>query len=194
MNPYFICFSLYSLLIMPLTLQFRLRLGKRSGYRLRLQAAGLPFVRKRTSEDNQDEQPIEEREVARTLAETDLALVRAALRKPVLKKVWHTLHWKELRLYALFSFSDAAQNALAFCLSQTLLQTLASTGALPPAFTWQTEVDFNGRGTEALFQGIVTFRLGSLFPAAALFISAYLKASDRKRRIDQHPRSVQAEP
>lgn len=193
MNPYFICFSLYSLLMMPLTLQFRLRLGKRSGYRLRFQAAGLPFVRKRTTADRRDEQPLGEREVAHALAETNLTLARAALSKPVLKSVWRSLRWRELRLHALFSFSDAAQTALCFRLSSILLQALSAAGALPPAFACQTELDFGGRGTEVLFQGIVTFRLGSLLPAAALFIPAYLRAGDKIRRGEQRPEAVQRE-
>ena len=72
MNPYLLGMSLYTLFILPVTLRFRVRLGGRSGYRLRLQAAGLPFARKRAPEDKRDERPFPRREMAQALAGTDL--------------------------------------------------------------------------------------------------------------------------
>lgn len=176
MNPYFILFSLYAAAITPLTLRFRLRLGKQSGYRLQLQAAGLPFVRRRTSDDRSDEQPIQEQDVAQTLAGANIPLIRALLRPSVLRRLWQLFNWRELELFIRFSFVDAAHTALSFCMSRTLLQALQTAGALPPVFKWQTEADFNAQGTELLFQGIVTFRLGSLLPAATTFALAYRRA------------------
>lgn len=190
MNLYFILFSVYAAAITPLTLRFRLRLGKQSGYRLQLQAAGLPFVRRRTSDDHSDEQPIQEQDVAQTLAGADMTLIRALLRPPVLRRLWQLFSWRELELYIRFSFVDAAYTALGFCMSRTLFQTLQTAGALPPIFKWRTEADFNAQGSELLFQGIVTFRLGSLLPAATTFALAYRRAQIGQRKVERHAAKV----
>ena len=46
MNPYLMAFSIYALLITPVTLHASVRVGRQVRYRPRVQAAGLPFIRK----------------------------------------------------------------------------------------------------------------------------------------------------
>ena len=114
MNFYLLGLSFYGLMIMPVTLRFRLRLGKHPGYRVRVQAAGLPFARKRSDQDTRDEQPIEEKKVAQTLAQTDWTLVRAMLSPGVIKRLLTLPHFEQFSLIARFSFPDACHTALAF--------------------------------------------------------------------------------
>ena len=45
MNLYLLSLLIYSLMILPVSIHFRLRLGRRSGYRLEFRAAGLPLRR-----------------------------------------------------------------------------------------------------------------------------------------------------
>ena len=88
MNLYFVFFTAYAALILPLTLRFRVRLGNRSGYRFRVQAAGLPFASQRKPDDTRDERPIEEREVALNLAGADFAMIRALLDARVRRRIF----------------------------------------------------------------------------------------------------------
>ena len=180
MNPYLLCLSAYALLILPLTLRFRLRLGKRSGYRFRVQAAGLPFVRRRTTDDRRDERPLREKTVATTLAAVDPALLRACLSPTVISRALRAVRVEALRLDARFDFADARRTAVWYAALSTALRTAALTGALPPRFSAGLTAGFAGSGTELLFQGILTLRLGSLLPAAAGFAKAYLRAARKK--------------
>lgn len=183
MNPYFVCFSAYAALILPLTLRFRVRLGGQAGYRLRLQAAGLPFVFRHAPEDKRDERPFPRREMAQALAHPDMALLRAALNGRVLSRALRGLEWRELDLYARFSFPDAAQTALWYGGTRTALRALNAAGALPPVLRWRLRADFSGQGTEAVVLGIVSFRLGSLLPVAAAFARAWLRERARAERL-----------
>lgn len=181
MNPYFWCFSAYATLIAPLALCFRLRLGRRSGYRVRLQAAGLPFARKRTSQKDEDERPIQEESVVEAIASANWPLIRAIVSGGVLPKLWAALHWESLSLCARFSSGDAAQTALGFSSLRTLLETLEAAHGLPAFFTWRAEADFKAEGTEWLLQGIAMARLGSLLPVAAALAAAW--ARERRRSL-----------
>lgn len=66
MNPYFWLFSLYAFLITPIRVHVSVRIGKGVWYRVRLQAAGLPFVRK--TDAPEAEEPVQQEDVARTLS------------------------------------------------------------------------------------------------------------------------------
>ena len=71
---------------------------------------------------------------------------------------------------------DAALNTLCFCALRTLTETLRLTGALPGVFRCHLQADFSRSGTEALVEGIVGLRLGSLIPTIALMGSVYLRS------------------
>ena len=71
---------------------------------------------------------------------------------------------------------EAALNALCFCALRTLTETLRLTGALPGVFRCHLQADFSRSGTEALLEGIVGLRLGSLIPTMALMGSVYLRS------------------
>ena len=60
MNPYLLAFSIYALLITPITLHVSVRVGRQVRYRLRLQAAGLPFLRKIKEPQPQEEHTVHE--------------------------------------------------------------------------------------------------------------------------------------
>ena len=59
---------------------------------------------------------------------------------------------------------------------RTLTETLRLTGALPGVFRCHLQADFSRSGTEALLEGIVGLRLGSLIPTIALMGSVYLRS------------------
>lgn len=172
MNPYFLGISLYALMILPVSLRFRFRLGKRSGYLVRFQAGGLPFAGKRGPEDRREERPFREEDAIDALTQADPTLIHAVLDGRVLGRFLRALEVRELEFYAHISFPDAAATALCYCGLCTLVHTLNAAGALPPAFRWRLRADFKGEGTEALAAGIVSFRLGSLLPVAAAFAGA----------------------
>lgn len=185
MNLYFLFLSAYAVLITPITVHWSLRLGSRCGYRVRLQAAGLPFVRKRGDDDATGEHPIREQDVAQSLASTDLALVRAALDARVRKRFLKALRLYSLHLNARISFADAALTALCFAALRTVLQTLLTCGLEPDALTGRVEADFGGKGTEVLVRGITGARLGSLGLTAILFGAAFVRARMKQAQSEE---------
>ncbi|MEG0995788.1 MAG: hypothetical protein RSH26_02400 [Clostridia bacterium] len=185
MNPYFFFFAAYAVLITPITLRWGLRLGKDAGYSLRIQAAGMPFVRERKEDDRVGELPIREQEVARTLASTNLALLRAALHGKVLRRFLRAIHLESLHIRARLSFADASRTALCFAAARTLLQTLHACGVPMSKLSGHVTANFDFQGSEVLIRGIVAARLGSLGFAAILFGTAFLRAQGRQARPEQ---------
>ena len=94
MNPYLLAFSIYALLITPVTLHCSVRVGKAVRYRLRIQAAGLPFIRKTKEPPPQEERTVHEEDVARTLSEPWIwpAIRAVGLRR--LKRLLRAIHLK----------------------------------------------------------------------------------------------------
>lgn len=82
MNPYLLAFSIYALLITPVTLHVSVRVGRQVRYRLRLQAAGLPFLRKIKEPQPQEEHTVHEEDVARTLNSEPWIMAGAAGDRP----------------------------------------------------------------------------------------------------------------
>ena len=155
MNLYLLSLLIYSLMILPVSVHFRVRLGRRSGYRVEFRAAGLPL---------------------RKLLSADAALLRTLTDKAVLRHFARMLHLRKCAVFLRFSMEDAALNALCFCALRTLTETLRLTGALPEVFRCHLQADFSRSGTEALVEGIVGLRLGSLIPTMALMGSVYLRS------------------
>ena len=120
MNPYFISLMIYLVLITPLRLSLRVRLGRRNGYMLRIQAIGLPFYRSRRDEDSADEQPINQQEMSQQLRPENLRLFRSLVSRPVLRLFFHSAQLKWLSVYVHISQPDAMQNALLYGSLRTL--------------------------------------------------------------------------
>lgn len=96
--------------------------------------------------------------------------------KAVLRRFARMLHLRKCAVFLRFSMEDAALNALCFCALRTLTETLRLTGALPEVSRCHLQADFSRSGTEALVEGIVGLRLGSLIPTMALMGSVYLRS------------------
>ena len=186
-NFYFLFFTAYAVLITPITLRLGLRLGKDAGYSVRVQAAGMPFARRRSEDDRAEELPIREQEVARTLASTNFALVRAALDLKALRRLLRAVHLESLHIRARFSFADASRTALCFAAVRTLLQTLRTCGVPMSRLGGHVTANFDGQGSEVLIRGIVAARLGSLGLAAILFGAAFIRAHAKQARLEEEP-------
>ncbi len=180
MNPYLISLMIYLLLITPLRLSFRLRIGRRAGYLIRLQAAGLPFYRRRRDEDPKDEVPIDQKDLRRTLRPERLRPMRILLQKPVRSRLLKAIHLEWLSLYVHISSPDAAQTALLYGSLRSAADAFihASGSRLPVRI--HLKCDFQGQGSQALLRGIVRLRLGSLFPAAFALIATLIRAQTAK--------------
>ena len=170
MNPYFISLMIYLVLITPLRLSLRVRLGRRNGYMLRIQAIGLPFYRSRRDEDSADEQPIDQQEMSQKLRPENLRLFRSLISRPVLRLFFHSAQLKWLSVYVHISQPDAMQNALLYGSLRTLSETASRilAGRFPLRIHLRT--DYQGQGTEALLRCIVSLRLGSLLPAVLAWL------------------------
>ena len=185
MNPYLLAFSIYALLITPVTLHCSVRVGKAVRYRLRIQAAGLPFIRKTKEPPPQEERTVHEEDVARTLSEPWIwpAIRVVGLRR--LKRLLRAIHLESAYLHVRFSFDDAAATALCYAAVQTLLRTLACAGVLPRVLDGRVEMDFQAKGTEVFASGIISARLGSLGMAAIQLGAALLGERARRNRTEE---------
>ena len=180
MNPYLLAFSIYALLITPITLHVSVRVGRQVRYRLRVQAAGLPFLRKIKEPQPQEEHTVHEEDVARTLSEPWIWPALRAIGLKRLRRALHAVHLESAYLHVRFSFDDAAATAL-----QPLLRTLACAGALPRTLDGRVEMDFRAEGTEVFASGIIGARLGSLGMAAIQLGAALLGARARRNRTEE---------
>ena len=185
MNPYLLSFSIYALLITPVTLHCSVRVGKAVRYRLRIQAAGLPFIRKTKEPSPQEERTVHEEDVARTLSEPWLWPALRAIGLKRLKRLLRAVHLESAYLHVRFSFDDAAATALSYAALQTLLRTLACAGALPRTLGGRVEMDFRAEGTEVFASGIIGARLGSLGMAAIQLGAALLGERARRNRTEE---------
>ena len=185
MNPYLLAFSIYALLITPVTLHVSVRVGRQVRYRLRVQAAGLPFLRKIKEPQPQEEHTVHEEDVARTLSEPWIWPALRAIGLKRLRRALHAVHLESAYLHVRFSFDDAAATALCYAALQTLLRTLACAGALPRTLDGRVEMDFRAEGTEVFTSGIIGARLGSLGMAAIQLGAALLGARARLNRTEE---------
>lgn len=185
MNPYLMAFSIYVLLITPVTLHASVRVGRQVRYRLRVQAAGLPFIRKTEEPPPQEERTVHEEDVARTLSEPWLWPALRAIGLKRLKRLLRAVHLESAYLHVRFSFDDAAVTALSYAALQTLLRTLACAGALPRTLGGRVEMDFRAEGTEVFASGIIGARLGSLGMAAIQLGAALLAERARRNRTEE---------
>lgn len=183
MNFYLLFFSLYGLMILPMNLHFRLRLGQNTGYWVRLEAIGLPLSgtkEKKNLEEEEKETPA--REKGHALSDVNLQFLRILTEKKTFRRLMELGRLNRLNLFVRLSFQDAAQTALLFGLSRVVLDTLHKTHAVPEAFHFLIRADFHHSGSILLLDGILSARLGKLL---ATFI--LLGLSYRRRRLPPPP-------
>ena len=83
MNLYLLSLLIYSLMILPVSVHFRVRLGRRSGYRVEFRAAGLPLRRTAPLGDPDGETPVSRKKGLRKLLSADATLLRTLTDKAV---------------------------------------------------------------------------------------------------------------
>lgn len=166
MNPYFWLFSVCALLMTPLSAHVSVRLGQGVRYRVRLQAAGLPFLQKKEESQPEEEEQVDAREVARGALSPDLPVALSLWRSGAIRRALGALRLDSLYIHARISFADAAATAMAYAAVRTFAQTLALCVPNPARVQGRVEADFRGEGTEIFARCIVSGRLGSLGAAA----------------------------
>jgi hypothetical protein len=170
MNPYLISLLVYLVLILPLRVSVRVRIGRQMRYLLRVQLIGLPFYKSRRDEDPADEQAIDSHEMTEQLAPDRLRLLRLLMTRPVRSQLRRAIRLEWLSVYAHISQQDAMQNALLY---GTLLSVAgALRQIIGQAFPLRIHLktDFQAQGSELLVRCIASLRLGSLFPAALAWL------------------------
>ena len=185
MNPYFLFFSLCALLGTPISLHASVRVGRRVRYQIRLQAAGLPFMRRKGEGDRSKERPVKQEDVARTVATADPQTLLCALKTVRSKRLYRLVHLESVYVHARLSFDNAALTALLFSFTRTVLETLARCSAYPNRLKGRMEADFHANGSELFIRGIFMARLGSLMYAAAVVAAGMLKARAAQARMEE---------
>ncbi len=174
MNLYLTGLLIYMLLILPLRISLRLRIGRRNSYMVRIQAVGLPFYRKRKDEDSSAETPVDNQQMAQQLKSANLRMVRTLFARPLWRGLSQLVQLEWLSVYVHISQPDAAQTALLYGGLRALAVPFGK--RLPP-LRIHLKADMEGQGSEALVRCIVRLRLGSLFPAALVWLRHMRKAS-----------------
>lgn len=187
MNLYLFGLLIYMILITPLKISFRLRAGRRPGYLFRLQAAGLPFYRRRKDEDPGDETPVKQQEVAAQMNLKNLRYLRILLSASMRGSLRRIVHLEWLSVYIHISQPDAAQTALLYGALHALASMLGKQHTLPLRI--HLKADLRGQGSEALVRCIITLRLGSLFPAALAWFTQMRKAARKASKEEQYAAS-----
>ena len=102
MNLYLLSLLIYSLMILPVSVHFRVRLGRRSGYRVEFRAAGLPLRRTAPLGDPDGETPVSRKKGLRKLLSADAALLRTLTDKAVLRHFARMLHLRKCAVFLRF--------------------------------------------------------------------------------------------
>ncbi len=180
MNLYLVAFSVYALLITPVTLHVSVRVRHKVSYRVRVQAAGLPFIFKTGKDEPHKEQPLHGEDVARAIARPGWRPLLSALHMRRVATLLRAMKLRSVYVHVRFSFADAALTALSYAACRTVLETLVRCRALPGGLTGRVEMDFQAQGTEIFARGIIGARLGSIGFAAILLGASLLGAHGQK--------------
>lgn len=189
MNLYFWLFVLYALLITPVGAHVSVRIDKGVHYRVRLQAAGLPVLRRRDQEDEKQAERIRSADVMRGMKNWDLALAAELLREGHISRALRALNWRGIEVDARISFDDAAATAMVYAALCTCLQTVSRCHPLP--VRGRVTADFHGEGTKIAARCIVDARLGSL-SAAAIRLWLAANSSQAKRLMTEEEKYAAA--
>lgn len=189
MNPYFWLFSLCALLMTPMTAHITLRLDRGLHYRIRLQAAGLPFAQKTEKEEQQEEETVQTASIAKRFFTMDHQLLTQLLRGGHMGRALKVLHVQKVDLYARIAFSDAAATALVYALGCTALQAFLACAPHRYALQVRMEAEWNGGGTKICLRCIAGARLGNLALAAIRLGVAALRTRSGLAKEEQHAAS-----
>ncbi len=183
MNPYLIGLLVYMVLISPVKLSLRIRLGRRNSLMFRMQLLGLPFYHSRKDEDGGDEQPLKRQQVTHQLKQNKLGLLRSLITLQRGQRLFRFLKLEWLSVYVHISQPDAMQNALLFGTLRTLADVSGRLFRYPLRIHLRT--DYQAQGSEALLRCIFTLRLGSLLPAALVWLWYSISRRNEKKPLKE---------
>ncbi len=200
MNFYMLFLGLYSLLILPLTLRFEIRIGKGLGYRLRVSVTGMPAVGQdvRLGQGKAKGEPPKETEedgageamnIAEALWRLDPALRKAVFSKPMREALARAVRFERVWARVRIAFEDAAATALCYAGLNIVMDTLRYLGAAPEKLEVRSEVDFQRAGSTLTAGGILFVRLGSLALVASLLAVTYRRAArarDKETSVEEN--------
>lgn len=186
MNGYFWLFALCALLATPVTAHVQLRIGRGVHYRLRLQAAGLPFLRKKEAESNEGEKTLHSRQMAKGLFAADGRMLYSLFRGGHLKRTLKAFHLQSVWVHIRLSFADAAQTALCYAALRTILQTVLSCHSSADILRGRVEADFQSQGTEIFLRCILSTRLGILTAALIRTGAAMIRLRVKTRTEERY--------
>lgn len=175
MNWYFWLFSLYALLITPVTVHVSLRIGHGVRYRLRIQAAGLPFIRRSEADESEGEKKMDSQQMAKGIFALDGRLLFSLFREGYFKRVFKAFRLQSAWVHVRISFADAAQTALCYAALRAALQTVLGCLKGPGAVRGRAEMDFDAEGSEIFARCILSARLGNLTAAMVSLGAAMIR-------------------
>ena len=114
MNPYFMVFALYALIISPVTLHASVRIGRGVRYRILLQFSGLPVINRSFDGERQREKRVKDRDVAGALKPDTFRAAKAIAHSQAVRHLPRLFRWEGLHVRVRLSFDDAAATALSF--------------------------------------------------------------------------------
>lgn len=186
MNGYFWLFALCAALSTPVTVHVRVRMDHGMHYRLRLQAAGLPLLRKREEDDTAGEKTLHSRQMANSLFSLDGNLLFALFHGGHFKRVLKAFRLLDAQVYIRLSFADAAYTALGYAALRTVLQTVLACLPDPRAVRGHVDVSFDAKGSEAAVQCIFGTRLGTLAIAMVRMGAAMIRLRSAERTEERY--------
>ena len=175
MNWYFWLFSTYALLITPVTAHVNLRIGQCVRYRLRIQAAGLPLIRRTEQEEDAQEKTVDSRRMANGLLALDGRMLFALFREGHVKRVLRAFRLHSALVHVRISFHDAALTALSYAALRTILQTVLGCIPDPDRIRGRVEMNFDAAGSEIFVRCILSARLGNLLAAMVRMGAAVIR-------------------
>lgn len=184
MNPYFMVFALYALIISPVTLHASVRIGRGVRYRILLQFSGLPVINRSFDGERQREKRVKDRDVAGALKPDTFRAAKAIAHSQAVRHLPRLFRWEGLHVRVRLSFDDAAATAMSFAGLHAVANVARALAPNAP-LTGRVEADFQGRGSELYARCIVSARLGSLGYAAIVLASILMEARERRSPTEE---------
>ena len=187
MNGYFWLFAIWALCITPISAQVSVRIGNGVHYRVRLQAAGLPVMKRAQDGKEDQEEKLDGRKAVKGVFALDGPVLGHLLREGHLGRALGAWHVQSVYVHARISQQDAAQTALFFALARTVMSALFKAPSVRRKLSAGIKADYQAQGSEVFIRCILTARLGNLVWEAARFAAAIHQI--RIREEDQYAAS-----
>ncbi len=188
MNPFLVSLAVFTVLITPLSLRVRARLGEPFRYELSLFVFGykwtLGSVPSKKSgqkvQKNQTSTGDKGEDIIGAARQVALVVRLLTFSHPLREVLRFALQLQCVRLNVRVALPDAAATALAYSLLDTLFSTLRRCGALSRCVHIRLQCDFQRREQSAEAMGILFSRLGILLGAGVIWLAAILTRRAQK--------------